>query len=54
MTVLALSLPLAVGSSVALAVLCQVVAVAVSQTYAIAIRDDRKTGRGLALRRSKQ
>ncbi len=51
MTLLALSWPVAVVSSVAIAAVCLLVAIVIWQTFAVVIRDDRQTERELRLRR---
>ena len=51
MTLLALSWPVAVVSSVAIAGVCLIVAIVIWQTFAIVIRDDRQTQRDLRFRR---
>ena len=51
MTLLALSWPVAVVSSVAIAAVSLLAAIVIWQTFAIVIRDDRQTERDLRLRR---
>jgi heme exporter protein D len=52
MTLLALSWPVAVVSSVAIAAVSLLVAIVLWQTFAIVVRDDRQTERELRLRQS--
>jgi hypothetical protein len=52
MSLLALSWPVAIISSVAIAVLGLITAIVVWQTFAIVIRDDRQTERELRLRQT--
>ncbi len=52
--VLALSWPVAVVSSVAIAGLCLLAAIVLWQTFAVVIRDDRETERERRLRQSQR
>ena len=54
MTLLALSWPVALVISVAIAAVCLLVAIVIWQTFAIIIRDDRQTERELRLRPPQQ
>jgi hypothetical protein len=54
MTVLALSWPVALVTSVAIAAVCLLAAIVVWQTFAIIISDDRQTERELRRRQPQQ
>jgi hypothetical protein len=54
MIVLALSWPVALVTSVAIAAVCLLAATVIWQTFAIIISDDRQTERELRLRRPQQ
>ncbi len=54
MTLLALSWPVALVTSVAIAAVSLLAAIVIWQTFAIVVRDDRQTERELRLRRREQ